>query len=137
MRATLQDLTGKCDKCSTPSTPLYYRQLGRICENCCDLEDSGATSKVTGRIAASYAQGRLNPRSQPRPFTMWGLRGTCIWCQASASPKFHWYGGQDFTACGWGCAGQWMDREINRVVNETVTPEDEAYIKESFGLETS
>lgn len=117
-----------CNACGNVAV-LYIRKKRMLCEHCCDLQ-SGATRATS---STSPVLRRGNPMNQPDAITTTALRSACVWCTASCSPRYRWRD-KIIAACGWGCAGFWMDREMEREAAEEGLDEGEAYVRRSLGM---
>lgn len=124
---------GKCDRCTNVYSKRYIRSRGRtgsvkmLCRHCIDLEE-----KSSGRESFGLQPQEGNPLNQPAPISMHGGLDACTWCGQPATPKYLW-NNQKVTFCGWGHAGLWMDREMDKIDDDLI--EGEAYVRRSLGVE--
>lgn len=114
-----------CDICRNES-PLYWRRSYRLCEHCAALHENYSRVRMKD-------PNFLNPMNQPnalnnRPYPK---ARPCVWCSVSSRSLFRWKG-TEISACGWGCAGYWMDREMDR----DALREGVEYVKRSLGVTT-
>lgn len=119
--------TGTCARCGVSTDRLYPRPRGPHCVHCADLSAEGRTSARSGRDPK-------NPRSQPTPLPCnYTKQLPCIWCTASCYPQYRW-GTTIISACGWGCAGLWMDAQIDAEHEARELEQDEQYVLRSLGV---
>lgn len=122
-------MKGICNSCGNEEW-LYVQNRTWACMNCIDL------GNAHGRMRA---RNPIDPINQPGPLTTAAVtRKPCVWCATSTPVTYRWPGVDPhgvrntvIYACGWGCAGFWMDAqtEAQRVI------EDEAYVRQSLGME--
>lgn len=126
---------GRCSRCRNQMDRLYVRQGGkRLCHHCIDLETESSHS---GRGSYRSSRPKVAPRNQPAPLQgKWNRAEPCVHCGENAYPRYAFLG-KEIAACGWGCAGAWMDREMERVlgpIEDAYLAEGVAYVRRSLGL---
>lgn len=132
---------GKCARCKNLYDRLYYRKsamvIDRLCVHCIELEATDPKRR-TGRGGARDGGDVARPYNQPRAIETHGASmDICPWCGNYARPK---YGLLDyrFKACGWACAGQWMDWVMDEILGDPwlaqELAEGEEYVRRSLGL---
>lgn len=116
-----------CDICKNEA-PLYWRRNWRLCEHCAALNPNYA--RVQER-----SPDFLRPMNQPnalnnRPFPK---AKPCVHCGVPCRSEFRWYA-TTISACGWGCAGFYMDAQMLRDEESRAVREGEEYVKRSLGV---
>ena len=115
----------RCYGCANTAV-LYITGRLWACENCLML----------GIVKGRMSYNPHNPLSQPDPLrsNYGGKPKPCINCGESSVMIYRWRNGREVYACGWGCAGIWMDKETERLVWEEDELEAEQYVRKSLGM---
>lgn len=131
---------GQCHRCGNSYDVTYYRRGAgleyRLCIHCIQLEETGV--KHSGQGGGRRGADVTDQLNQPTPSRMFsGDRKPCSWCARWAEPEYTMYGHR-FRACGWACAGMYMDWVIDTRLGPlreaAELAEGEAYVLQSLGI---